>query len=331
MKAKFKFFICPPFHSLGAVCMVAVFLMFGSLTGFAQTGDYLYSGSELTITLNPGTYEITAYGTQGGSSYSGFSLGGWGAEMSAEFSFSELTTLNLLVGGVGGSYGGYLNGEGSGGGGGSFVVSGNTPLVIAGGGGGGGGSGSANGTPGLTTSSGGSGSGFGGNAGVGGSGGSGGGGGSGDGSGGGGGGGGYSDNGSNGLTGEGITGYPEPGGGGGSSFEAGGNGGSGFEAGYGGFGGGGGSGHPNPGLYGPGGGGGGYSGGGGGYSTGGGGGGGSIIDPSAIAILTEVSGVASPDGSPNGEIIITTVPEPGTLALAGLGGLSLLLFRRQQK
>jgi hypothetical protein len=63
----------------------------------------------------------------------------------------------------------------------------------------------------------------------------------------------------------------------------------------------------------------------------GGGGGGSIIDSSAIIVLAEVSGVASPDGSPNGEIIITEIPEPTPLALAGLSGLSLLLFRRQRK
>ena len=61
------------------------------------------------------------------------------------------------------------------------------------------------------------------------------------------------------------------------------------------------------------------------------GGGGSIIDSSAIMVLAEVSGVASPGGSPNGEIIITAVPEPTTFVLAGLSGLSLLLFRRQRK
>jgi hypothetical protein len=49
-----------------------------------------------------------------------------------------------------------------------------------------------------------------------------------------------------------------------------------------------------------------------------------------VAVITEISGIASPDGSPNGEIIITEVPEPTTLALAGLGGLSLLLLRRQR-
>jgi RNA recognition motif-containing protein len=85
------------------------------------------------------------------------------------------------------------------------------------------------------------------------------------------------------------------------------------------------------GFSGGGGGGGGYSGGGGSVASGGGGGGGSIIDSSAIMILAGVSGVASPDGSRNGEIIIIAVPEPSTLALSGLSGLSFLLFRRQRK
>jgi hypothetical protein len=108
---------------------------------------------------------------------------------------------------------------------------------------------------------------------------------------------------------------------GGSTVIAGGGGGGigGTTGTYGGYGGGGGGGF----LGGPvvneggGGGGGGYSGGGGGYGdldfpagVGGGGGGGSIIDSSAIAILTEVSGIASPDDPANGEIIITAVPTP---------------------
>ncbi|HEY2016830.1 MAG TPA: glycine-rich protein [Bryobacteraceae bacterium] len=61
-------------------------------------------------------------------------------------------------------------------------------------------------------------------------------------------------------------------------------------------------------------------------ATSGGGGGGSYIDSSAIADLVEVSGVTSLDDSPNGEIIITAVPEPTTLALTGLALPLLLLF-----
>jgi len=91
--------------------------------------------------------------------------------------------------------------------------------------------------------------------------------------------------------------------------------------GSGGFGGGAGGG-----FYG-GGGGGGYSGGGGGGNNGGGGGG-SIIDSSAAAILYELSGVASPNGSHNGEIIITVVPEPSTLALLAVGAAGFLARRR---
>src|SRR5216684_6490265 len=68
-----------------------------------------------------------------------------------------------------------------------------------------------------------------------------------------------------------------------------------------------------------GGGGGGYSGGGGGGYGGGGGGGGSYIDSSAVAVLTEVSGVAAPNGSSNGEIIITALPRPIVLASASTG------------
>jgi hypothetical protein len=45
----------------------AVTLLSGVLAGSAQTGDYLYSGTEQTITLGPGSYDITAYGAQGGN------------------------------------------------------------------------------------------------------------------------------------------------------------------------------------------------------------------------------------------------------------------------
>jgi hypothetical protein len=84
---------------------MAVVLQLGMLAASAQTYEYLYSGSETKITLNPGTYVVTAYGAPGG-----FGLGekedyvggpGVGAEMSAEFNFSTSTNLTLLVGGGG--------------------------------------------------------------------------------------------------------------------------------------------------------------------------------------------------------------------------------------
>jgi hypothetical protein len=330
---KSTFFISRVRNSFNTACTIAAMLLFGVLACSAQTGDYLYNGpgtywtewegSEDTITLSPGLYDITAYGAAGGGAHgNGYAndgyanSGGLGAEMEGEFSFSTTVNLTLLVGGAGGFGSGgftapdayYVYDWGGGGGGGSFVVNGNTPLLVAGGGGGGGQSGGGgNGSIYAGSGNGGTGSyGYGGGGGA-----------------------GYSSNGVAYALSSGLS-YLNGGRGGfgtGASYY--GEGGSG----NGGYGGGGG------GVYG-GGGGGGYSGGNGGgyfsvgtYETGGfsGDGGGSIIDSSAIAILTEVSGVASPDGSPNGEIIITAVPEPAMLALGGLGGLSLLLFRRKRK
>jgi hypothetical protein len=290
---------------------MAVVLQLGVLAGSAQTNLYLFSGSEANITLNPGTYIITAYGAPGANpSLILAPLGGWagsGAEMSAEFNFSTSTTITLLVGGSGDpAYSAGLSSAGGGGGGGSFVVQGSTPLVIAGGGGGGGIPNYPGGNGNVSTNGGGGAAG-GGTGGTGG--------------GGGGvnnGGGIYVDGGGGGggFIGNGNTNTSRFGGGsgyGGYSFENGGLGGlggfavpnSGGNGGYGGGGGGGGN-------IGAGGGGGGYSGGGGGNigGGGGGGGGGSIIDSSAIAILAEVSGILSPDESTNGEIIITAVPTP---------------------
>jgi PEP-CTERM motif len=288
---------------------VAVIVLFGVLSSSAQTGTDLFTGSETTVSLNPGLYDITAYGAQGGSANSGLGIGGLGAEMSAEFSFSGLTTLTLMVGGAGEiAFGG-------GGGGGSFVVNGSTPLIIAGGGGGGGVgyNGSVDGGLGLVGTGGGAG--YGGSAG---------------GSGGSGGVGHYSGAGG-GLLSDGGAGLFYNGilySGGGGSFLDGGTGGfSSFSGGYGGYGGGGG------GTAG-GGGGGGYSGGGGAGDGDGGGGGGSYIDASALAILSEFSGIASPDDSPNGEIIITEVPEPSSfalLALSGLLGLPFLGWKRRSQ
>jgi hypothetical protein len=274
MKAKFT--ILSTFHSCGVVFAVSAVLQLGVLGSSGQTNKYLFTGSETNITLNPGLYYITAYGARGGidAPYGG----GLGAEMKGEFSFTTRTTLTLLVGGAGSTYA--WAGAG-GGGGGSFVVNGTTPLVVAGGGGGAGFSGSGGAGSIGTDGSGGSGGSGGPYGGA-----------------GGGGGGGF--NGSGGDSGG------SGGGGGGSSFIGGGGGGGGANSG--GYGGGAGAGT----NAGGGGGGGGYSGGGGGGEydgrPNGGGGGGSIIDSSAMAVLAEVSGVASPDGSPNGEIIITAIP-----------------------
>ena len=304
-------------QTIGNWLSIAVVVQLGILAGSAQASIYLFTGSETTITLNSGLYNITAYGAQGGTGSArllGVNSGGLGAEMAGQFSFTAPTTLTLLVGGSGSSC---VNGYGGGGGGGgSFVVNGSTPLVIAGGGGGGSGPGGF----GLTGTIGGTGGDFnggifngaGGTDGNGGSSGT------------------YAGYGL-GVSGGGGGGYFSGGGNGGSSFLGGGSGGVGLNhsnssgggtGGEGGFGGGGGGG-----FYG-GGGGGGYSGGGGGGNNGGGGGG-SFIDLSAVAILNAVSGVASPDGSPNGVIIITEVPEPTILALVSVGGLSLLLLRRR--
>lgn len=303
-----------PKNALCSLFMVLV-LHLGVLAGSAQTNIYLFSGSETNIILNPGTYIITAYGAPGASGlfFSGFG-GGLGAEIRAEFNFSTPTTLTLLVGG-----GGVVNTEGSGqgGGGGSFVVEGSTPLVIVGGGGGQGSSEYSGGNGNVSTS-GGSGVNVPAHNGYGTGGTEGGGGGGGYGTlqeGGGGGGGGFLGNGTNGFGGVNAGGANTEGGRGGCSFETGGggggNGGDGTSGGYGG--GGGNSGNFGDGLSG--GGGGGYSGGGGGNiinnsNSGGGGGGGSIIDSSAIAVLAEVSGIASPDDPNDGEIIITAVPTP---------------------
>ena len=45
-------------------------------------------------------------------------------------------------------------------------------------------------------------------------------------------------------------------------------------------------------------------------------------------VLAEASGIASRNGSQNGEIIITAVPEPTTLGLVGLSGLTEQDFRK---
>ena len=301
--------------SFALICAVATFLHLGVLGAYGQTNKYLYTGSEMSIPLYAGKYNITAYGAEG--SYGGDrTRGGLGAKMEGQFVFGTATNLTILVGGMG------LTGSGSGGGGGgTFVFGGSTPLVIAGGGGGC--NQNTDAGNGLTGTSGGSGGGS--WAGGGGSGGSGGGGGiyif------GGGGGGGYTGNGTDNID---EAEYDAHDGGyGGSSYLYGGNGGGNYggNGNNGGFGGGGGGGSVG------GGGGGGYSGGGGGSDGGGGGGGGSYIGSSAVMVVNETSGVASPDDSPNGEVTITAVqvqpPSPLPLFLNHSGKTNTFYWQNE--
>ncbi len=133
---------------------------------------FTYTGAIQTYTVPlTGIYEITAAGAEGGQAASrGFGPGGSGAVLSGQVMLTSGTTLDVVVGGQGGS------GEYSGGGGGGsfvYVPGAAQPLVAAGGGGGAWASGGFNA---LTGTAGGSSGGP--NAGAGGVGGSGGGGGS---------------------------------------------------------------------------------------------------------------------------------------------------------
>ena len=79
--------------------------------------DFTYTGSLVTFTVpTTDTYQITAFGAQGGSgAYAG---GGRGAEIGGDFALTAGEVLQIAVGGAGSNqlYGG------SGGGGGSFVI-----------------------------------------------------------------------------------------------------------------------------------------------------------------------------------------------------------------
>jgi hypothetical protein len=245
----------------------------------AQRVNFIYTGKLDTFTVpETGTYQIVAFGAQGGDSmFPGVisGTGGRGAEIGGDFSLTAGDALQIAVGGAG------ADGEGGAGGGGTFVIGpGNAPLVIAGGGGGGGFSGPVGvpGQGGLTGPDGGGGN-FG--QGAGGTGGNGGGGTE------GGGGGGFFSAGTNGSKGDGGGAFPGLAGGAGPSS--------------GGFGGGGGGGGHSAG------GGGGYSGGGGTFAHGGGLG---ITDPgggggSFNAGTDQISVADLQTG--NGEVVILKV------------------------
>jgi hypothetical protein len=293
---------------LGAMAGLA--FVGSSLTAHAVPFDFTYTGSLVTFTVpTTDTYQILAYGAQGGNAVFPLTTGpgGLGAEIGGDFSLTAGEVLQIAVGGAGSNE----NGTG-GGGGGSFVVGpGNTPLVIAGGGGGGGVIDPQRSTPlagggGLTGQNGGSGV-----NGNGGTGGNGGGGGFGSFGGGGGGGGFFSAGGA----GE-FFGTPVSGGGGAFPGLAGGLVGGGFGGGGGASGGGGGGG--------------GYSGGGGGTSSPGGngpGGGGGSFDAGADQILV------ADFRTGNGEVVISegAIPEPASIALLGAGLVSLAALRRRRR
>jgi hypothetical protein len=287
-----------PMKNLLLAGVSALALAGGAASARADTISYTGTIVDYTVPTT-GTYDITAYGAQGGDSTG--VAGGLGAEIGGIFSLTAGETLEIAVGQAGGSAT-----TGAGGGGGSFVIANNAPLVIAGGGGGASGT-HVGGGGGTGTSGGGPRGGSGGNGGgghtymvvV-----------SGGAHDGGGGGAGYNSDGGTGLD-DGSGGDNNSGGfAGGAGFGGGG---------YGGFGGGGGGGG-NAG----GGGGGGYSGGGGGGGGGGSGGGGSIDNG------TYLSAVAAANIG-NGYVTITyqAVPEPASSALLGAGLFGLGVARRR--
>ena len=105
-----------------------------------QNIDFNYSGSIVQWTApQTGSYQITAYGAQGGGDW-GF--GGSGAIMRGTFHLNQGNVLNILVGGQGAGGGSDYVGNyyAPSGGGGSFVAGGlggpSSLLVVAGGGGG---------------------------------------------------------------------------------------------------------------------------------------------------------------------------------------------------
>ena len=110
---------------------------------YAQRVNFTYTGKLVTWTVpKTGTYQIIAFGAQGGSgtfhvpAVGPTGAGGLGAEIGGNFILTAGEILQIAVGGAGADN---LVGGGGGAGGGTFVVGpDNTPLVIAGGGGGGG-------------------------------------------------------------------------------------------------------------------------------------------------------------------------------------------------
>ena len=114
--------------------------------GIIQVGTYSFSGSPVFVTVaTTGTYDINAFGAQGGASTAGgnysLSAGGDGAEEGGSITLTAGEKLEIFVGGAG--LAATSTNNGGGGGGGTFVFA-NTgsagayqALLVAGGGGGG--------------------------------------------------------------------------------------------------------------------------------------------------------------------------------------------------
>jgi hypothetical protein len=280
-----------------SIVATSAVLALAAAVAHAETFTYTSPEIQQYYVETTGIYSLNAAGAKGGNGTDNNTQGGLGAVLSGDYTLTAGTVLDVVVGGQGGNS--LYNG---GGGGGSFVYfDSNTTLLLAAGGGGGGGY-NVDGSGGQTLQSG-----LEGHTGG-------------------------AEGGSNGQEGGGAQGGGGSGwlsgggngsGGGGSSYPsfAGGNG-----PGGGGYGGGGGGGEDG------GGGGGGYSGGGGGAGGPGGGGGGSYYDPS-FSDLSLSAGSNNGNGLVTIELVPAAVPEPSSLVLMGVGGISALIvarFRRKR-
>jgi len=155
--------LCWPF--LCSFFPLAAIALLTQCTAIAQPVTFNCSGISTTFTAPAtGLYHIVANGAQGGDGFVPNNSGGFGAQVSGDFSLTAGQMLSISVGCVGGTAA-----FAGGGGGGSFVVFGATPLLIAAGGGGAGVS--SNGSAGNSGPNGGSASGAGGTNGSGGKGG----------------------------------------------------------------------------------------------------------------------------------------------------------------
>jgi hypothetical protein len=113
----------------------------------ASATTFTFNGMIVDFTVpDTGTYQIIAFGAQGGdgsTSNDTGAVGGKGAKIQGDFQLASGDHLKIVVGGAGQS-GSYYGG----GGGGSFVfVPNGQPLVVAGGGGGAGGGAGPKGNP----------------------------------------------------------------------------------------------------------------------------------------------------------------------------------------